>query len=112
MIEPRWFARPAIKPGYGNPEPLKPAQTYDFRENVEICLNCPLPACSTTSHSCPLYGTGPAGKQKGGLQAGDIKICDMIRAGWRDEPLCRELGISMDDLMRAKRRLKKCGKIS
>lgn len=65
QIEPRWFGRPATRPGYGEPEPLKPVSTMDSPENVAICLRCPVAGgCDTTTKACPLYGQSAAAKRK------------------------------------------------
>lgn len=56
-IEPKWFARPATKPGYGDPEPLKPVPPYDTQENIDTCLSCLVEGgCNPTNKACPLYG--------------------------------------------------------
>lgn len=113
-IEPRWAGRPAIKPGH-LPEPEKrtrPLREPDPKEIVDICLSCKLPECSQESKMCPLRTeecarAGRGRPRKDGPNPGDEKIGRMICAGWRDGPLCRELGISEQTLQRAKWRLRK-----
>lgn len=57
-IEPRWFAHPITKPGYGDPEPMKvePISAMDSPENVAACLSCALPVCRPGNRGCPLHG--------------------------------------------------------
>lgn len=64
-IEPRWFARPVTKPGYGDPRPIEPVSTMDAPENVTACLNCVLPECRFSHAACPLRGKKPAVKRRG-----------------------------------------------
>ena len=65
-IEPRWFAHPITKPGYGDPEPVKVEliSAMDSPENVAACLNCILPKCRPGLRGCPLRGKKPAVKRR------------------------------------------------
>lgn len=57
IAEPRWMNHPAIKPGHGEPEPIKPVRTRDTPENIVTCLNCPVPEeCRRELSICPLRG--------------------------------------------------------
>lgn len=64
-IEPRWFAHPVTKPGYGDPGPVKPVSTMDSPENVAACLNCVLSECRSSDRGCPLRGKKPAVQRRG-----------------------------------------------
>jgi len=65
-IDPKWLARPAIKPGHGNPEPVKVEliSAMDSPENVAVCLNCVLLECRSGGPGCPLHGKKPAVKRR------------------------------------------------
>lgn len=65
-IEPRWFAHPITKPGYGDPEPVKVEliSAMDSPENVAVCLNCVLLECCSGGRGCPLRGKKPAVKRR------------------------------------------------
>lgn len=65
--EPRWFARPVTKPGYGDLAPIKVEliSTMDSPENVAACLNCVLPVCRSSHPACPLRGKRPAVQRRG-----------------------------------------------
>lgn len=69
-IEPRWFAHPVTKPGYGDPEPVKPVSTMDSPENVAACLNRTLPKCNSSLSACPLRGKEPAVQRRGRRKRG------------------------------------------
>lgn len=103
-IEMRWFGHAPIKPGR-LPEPLEPVRTCDPPEIMAVCLSCPLQSCHSESAACPLRGGARPGRVRQ-----DDRIRDMLSAGWRDEPLCRELGISLDELSLAKQRIRKRGR--
>lgn len=64
-IEPRWFAHPVTKPGYGDPQPIEPVSTMDAPEHVAACLSCPLPVCRSSHPACPLRGKQPVIKSRG-----------------------------------------------
>lgn len=123
-IEPRWFAHPVTKPGYGNPRPIEPVSTMDAPENVAACLSCPISGgCDTTKKECPLYGEGAharwkrrkrgAGKSKKSIVfERENKVRDLINSGWKNsEAICQELHISKNALNYAKRNLRKRGEI-
>ncbi len=65
-IEPRWFAHPITKPGYGDPEPVKVEliSAMDSPENVGACLNCVLLECRSGLRGCPLRGKKPTVKRR------------------------------------------------
>ena len=118
-FEPRWFGRPPTKPGYGEPEPVKPISTMDAPENVAVCLDCPLPKCRSEYPVCPLYGKKPSvtgrsrkTKREKALER-DGKIRDLINAGWvNNDAICEELGIGKSTLSAAKKRLRERGEIN
>lgn len=65
ISEPKWFGRTATKPGYGEPEPLRPVFPYDTQENIDICLSCSVfPGCKPESKACPLYGKSKQAQRK------------------------------------------------
>ena len=66
-VEPRWFAHPVTKPGYGDPVPIKVEliSAMDSPENVAACLNCALPKCRSSHPACPLRGKKPAVQRRG-----------------------------------------------
>lgn len=112
MIEPRWMGRTATKPGYGEPEPLKPAQTMDSPENVATCLNCRLGQCYMNSHACPLRGKIPAKRRRATwaeLAARDKSVLALTTAGWSGADIQRELGITGAALKESMKRLKRKG---
>ena len=110
MREPRWMGGKATKPGYGDPEPLRAVSTMDSPENVETCLNCPLPRCCTGSTACPLWGKGPAGKNQQEIRSKiaerDVIIRELINAGWKNQAICEKLKIGKWALKEAKRRIR------
>ena len=63
-IGPSWFARPATKPGHGEPEPVSPVSTRAAPEHVAVCLRCPLPECLSGRPDCPLHGRSPVVRQR------------------------------------------------
>ena len=65
-IDPKWLARPAIKPGHGDPEPVKVEliSAMDSPENVAACLNCVLLECRSGLRGCPLRGKKPVVKRR------------------------------------------------
>lgn len=71
-IEPKWFARPVTKPGYGDPAPIKVEliSAMDSPENVAACLNCTLPKCNSSLSACPLRGKEPAVQRRGRRKRG------------------------------------------
>uniref|UniRef100_A0AAU8B8M3 Uncharacterized protein n=1 Tax=Dulem virus 33 TaxID=3145751 RepID=A0AAU8B8M3_9CAUD len=92
-----------------------PAHSRDPAEMIARCLSCPKPDCK--SGEC-IYAPERAGKRRRANQhraaqpqadAITRRVADMILAGWRDAPLARELGITVDALMDAKRQAVKCG---
>lgn len=105
------------KPGTGGIHAIKPGclpksteqkwiHACDTQERVDACLSCALPKCRAESPACKLVkmrnrteGRSPD------LHPLDGRIRDMLLAGWRDGPLCMELGISERELTRAKERI-------
>lgn len=119
--EPRWLGRPIVKPGFGDPKPLKPVSTCDTQENVEVCLNCPLPACKSGHPACPLYGYSTRARRSREEEKlsrreraveRDNRVRDLINAGWvNSEAICKELNIGKSTLSAAKKRLRERGEI-
>lgn len=115
IAESHWFARPATKPGYGDPEPVKPVSTRDAPENVETCLDCPLPKCRMDLPACPLWGKGPKKSRRQSrseLVERDKAVRDLIAAGWKGADICKKLGIGMSALEASRRRLRERGEIN
>lgn len=73
-IEPRWFAHPITKPGYGDPEPMKvePISAMDSPENVAACLSCALPVCRPGCLGCHLRGKKPVVQRRGGRKSESV----------------------------------------
>lgn len=113
--DPRWFGRPATKPGYGDPEPVKPVSTMDSPENVEACLNCPLSKCQMNLSICPLWGKGPARKGRRAVRAElierDRAVRDLMMAGWKSSDIREKLGVGKSALEASRRRLGEQGEI-
>lgn len=116
--ESRWYANPVTKPGYGEPEPVKPVSTLDSPENVATCLNCSLPSCHMNRSSCPLYGKKPLIKKgKARIKSDELlkrdqRIREMLNSGWRNKAICQELKIGRDALNGAKKRLRTRGELN
>lgn len=74
VVEPRWFARPVTKPGYGDPNPMKVEliSAMDSPENVAACLNCALPVCRPGNLGCPLHGKKPVVQRRGGRKSESV----------------------------------------
>lgn len=115
--EPHWFARPVTKPGYGEPEPVKPVSSMDSPENVTTCLSCTLPKCRMGLSVCPLYGKGPPAKKdrravKSELMERDKVVRDLVAAGWEGADICKKLGIGRSALKASRQRLRSRGEIT
>lgn len=110
MIESQWFGRPVTKPGYGEPEPVKPVSTMDSPENVETCLNCSVPGgCRAELSICPLRNSGRSKK----IQERYNKIRDLINAGWVNaDAICEEAGVTKWVYNSTRRRLRERGEIT
>lgn len=101
------------KPGYGEPEPLKPVSTIDSPEAVERCLNCRVPSerCSGQCYGMQFRQAGSGRPLKAPLE----RVAKMVRDGWADSAICRELGIAPKTLEWKKSQcytaglLEKCG---
>lgn len=108
---PRWFGGNITKPGYGDPKPPKPVQTYDPPEVMEKCLHCPAGECNMKSKECPLR------RKRGGKKAAEIaerdeRVLKMLKSGWVNiDAICEDLGISRDVYFSTKKRLKGKGLI-
>ncbi len=104
--------RHAVRPGYGEPEPLEPVSTRDPPQAVNRCLCCTIPITECAGNCGPVDGPKlcgrPARREKTRLR--DEKIRDLINAGWvNNDAICEELKISMSTLIAAKRRLREDG---
>lgn len=96
------------KPGYGEPEPLKPVFPYDTQENIDKCLCCTMETCKPCSCECPINcKSSDVGRKKQNRRGGDERVLAMIQRGWVNiDAICEELGISRGAYFRAKRRLR------
>ena len=81
---------PITKPGYGEPERLKPAHTCDPPGMVERCLNCPVPANQCRGQCESVHHEAKDPREKAPL----ARVAQMIQDGWSDAAICRELGIT------------------
>lgn len=108
---PKWLSGNIIKPGYGDPKPLKPVRTYDPPDVMERCLNCPASECNMQSEECPLR------RKRGGGKAAEIaerdeRVLNLLKSGWINiDAICEKLGISRYMYFAAKKRLKGKGLI-
>ena len=101
--------RHAVRPGYGEPEPVAPVSTRDPQWAIDRCLGCGAVKCFGTCEAGDGLRTRPTQTERTRLR--DEKIRDMIRAGRNNDAICEELGISMSTLNVAKRRLRKAEEI-
>lgn len=103
--------RNIIKPGR-MPEPLKPVHTCDSPDVIAICLKCPVKGgCRPSSPGCQVK-TRPSKDRTAERIERDKKICEMVKAGWKNKAICEELRIKKATLSEAKKRLKERGEIN
>lgn len=108
---PKWFSGNITKPGYGDPKPPQPVQTYDQPEVMERCLNCPASECNMQSKECPLRRKR-GGKRDTEIAERDERVLKLIKSGWINiDAICEELGISRNVYFSTKKRLKGKGLI-
>lgn len=101
---------PGLSALCGDPRPMKQEEinTYDEPQNIIRCLNCTIPPeeCSGTCEAEPRSGReGPGRPQKAPVE----RVAQMVRDGWTDKAICRELGISKSTLMGKKTECRKIG---
>lgn len=110
-ITPKWLNGNIIKPGYGDPRPPEPVQTYDPPEIMGKCLHCPAGECNMKSKECQL-SRRKSGKKAAEIAERDEKVLKLLKSGWVNiDAICEELGISRDVYFSTKKRLKGKGLI-
>lgn len=99
-----------IRPGH-LPEPVTPMCHYDPPEVEAACLSCSVRGeCNPRSKQCRVRtkrgARGMLKEPEQQISMQDERIRDMPHWGWRDLTLCRETGITPEELERAKKRIR------